>query len=695
MSADIRSERGVDDAEATSKSSVDPFGPSTNAILASARKQPGPERPEDVRRRQWVILSFWVIVVFLGLPVWRWTTSIYRAKLPLQEMMEWADGKACRMEFPLQIYIEAPSLQGQEAQHLVRLTQHALDDLNEFSQHHLRLQLSRARQATGVNGVLPRDQEHALRNGAADVQHGGAHSGDAALVVRLHPREARSTPKATLEAHSPIMDVNYSPNQVPSPSSTSSPLASYLASQLRDVFAEERAMIAHVLSRTSTRAGSSLSSGNGVGGQASHNGQTDPLNTKNGRDSAGSLTHNNNNNGGGGGSPLGADEMARQITRTAKHAPTYHLTFSLFTPDASPSSWEIESALREHLQPLLYAISTMVSNFTIDTQVQMYAKFSHSIPAPEYDEQQRRWTLRKDHLSGFINAAEWPLSPSIGGAPTLNFVVYVPSRDVTPLVIKENGGNSWLVPQWGGLVILNRQVNSSHAEASSPPESTLSSHVTEQDLHPALITFSHQLLSLLGAPLSPPSLPLRLMTLTRLRCATLLLSASSTLGALARLTEALRSISIPSSVATHVEQSIEHLAAACALLAQTDDTHHHHSHSTSHGRETSTPPSLSTTTTATTIATNSTDPLSSFPKPLPIIRALSHAREAERHAERAFFDKSMVGQVYFPDEHKVAVYLPLLGPIGVPLVVAAVKEISRLIRERRRSREEKRADSRR
>jgi phosphatidylinositol glycan class S len=39
----------------------------------------------------------------------------------------------------------------------------------------------------------------------------------------------------------------------------------------------------------------------------------------------------------------------------------------------------------------------------------------------------------------------------------------------------------------------------------------------------------------------------------------------------------------------------------------------------------------------------------------------------------------MVGQVYFPDEHKVAVYLPLLGPIGVPLVVGLMKEVKRLV----------------
>ena len=38
----------------------------------------------------------------------------------------------------------------------------------------------------------------------------------------------------------------------------------------------------------------------------------------------------------------------------------------------------------------------------------------------------------------------------------------------------------------------------------------------------------------------------------------------------------------------------------------------------------------------------------------------------------------MVGQVYFPDEHKVAVYLPLLGPVGVPLFMGAAREIMRV-----------------
>jgi phosphatidylinositol glycan class S len=61
----------------------------------STRKQPPPEQPSDIRRRSFVILSFWLIVLCLGLPIWWQTTKIYRANLPLETMLDWADGKVC------------------------------------------------------------------------------------------------------------------------------------------------------------------------------------------------------------------------------------------------------------------------------------------------------------------------------------------------------------------------------------------------------------------------------------------------------------------------------------------------------------------------------------------------------------------------------------------------------------------------
>jgi phosphatidylinositol glycan class S len=44
-------------------------------------------------------------------------------------------------------------------------------------------------------------------------------------------------------------------------------------------------------------------------------------------------------------------------------------------------------------------------------------------------------------------------------------------------------------------------------------------------------------------------------------------------------------------------------------------------------------------------------------------------------ASRAFFNPDMVGLLYFPAEHKYAVYTPLFAPIAVPLVVSVLREL--------------------
>lgn len=82
-----------DDTEQKTTESEEPNKSANKpAIATTAKKQPPPEKPEAVWLRTKVILSFWAVVVFLGLPVWWQTTSIYRARLPIQEMLEWSEG---------------------------------------------------------------------------------------------------------------------------------------------------------------------------------------------------------------------------------------------------------------------------------------------------------------------------------------------------------------------------------------------------------------------------------------------------------------------------------------------------------------------------------------------------------------------------------------------------------------------------
>ena len=433
---------------------------------------------------------------------------------------------------------------------------------------------------------------------------------EAALTVRLLSHENTANFRAELQVHSTVLDVYYGPGQVPSISSSSSTLANFIAIKLQDLFAEEQATIAYILSSSNLPTSNHHSPT--VLGQSIHTSQISSSSPREHRSGSSRASATDL-----------AARLASRMTRSLKYAPTYHITISLFTPTASPSGWDIDSALADSLAPLLESLSC-ISNFTVDTQAQLYATFSPSVHNPEYNSDLGIWTLREEDLSGFINAAEWPLSPSIGAGPTLNFVIYVPDPGNVPLVVKGSQASSWLIPQWGGVFILNSARGASNASIKL-------TELSKEEIQPALLTFSHQLLSFLGAPQSPPSLPLQLQTLTRLRAASLLFSASSTMGSLARLTVALPSIAIPETVSTAVDTTLAQLRRTCDALKD--------------GR---------------------------------FNDALSHARVAEAEAENGFFEKSMVGQVYFPDEHKVAVYLPLLGPVGVPLVMSALKELKRL-----------------
>ncbi|KAL5119503.1 GPI transamidase component [Pleosporales sp. CAS-2024a] len=539
------------------------ISPVRSLTAAPSPKTPPPEPSHDIWLRRLAILSFWVVAVFFGLPIWLRTTAIYRAELPLQDMTDWAEGRVCQPVFPLRIAIEAP-MQTPDAQQFIHTTQQTLDSLNEFPAHQLRLLLADAPALANASQQVVRDGT-SIQDDADDI----------VLRVRLIPVETGTTPRAILQPYSPMLDVYYSADQMSGGSAPGSPLAAFVAHELKSVFAEEQARLAYSVS---TAPGTDTS-------------KLPPL------------THEQ------------FGELQRLSTRVVKYAPTYHLTFSLFTPSYLPSAWDIEAALRAYLHPLLASFST-ISNFTVDTQVQLYAAFSPSIGHPEFDDNLKAWTLRKEDLSGFVNAAEWPLSPSIGEGPTINFVLYVPDPAHSPLLIRENLGNSWLVPQWGGVHILN------------PGEGSTPESLTTDALAPAMRTFSDQLVLLLGLPHAPASLPLRISTLERVRAASLIASTSSTLGALAQVYQKLPSIPVPDTVAQSAGVAIAQLQQACHQLQQ--------------GR---------------------------------FQGALTNARIAQFEAEKAFFERSMVGQVYFPDEHKVAVYLPLLGPVGVPLIMAALKEL--------------------
>ncbi|KLU83769.1 hypothetical protein MAPG_02820 [Magnaporthiopsis poae ATCC 64411] len=375
-------------AEVTATAPIKQGDAATNATSPNTRKEPPPEKPADARRRTYVVLSFWALILSFGLPIWWHTTSIHRANLPLSDMLDWAEGRVCRPVFPLAVALETGSLPDNEAQALLQQTQQTLDGLSGSSGHQLRLELASPSKAEDDR---------------------------IALTVRLAPGE---TTASSLHPEQPVLDVSYPPDVTSSPAS----LSTFVAERLRSTFAEERVIISNLISEAAVLPNEQ---------QRQQHQEEQRLQD-----------------------PEVAAAVAKRSARSVRYSPTYHLTFSLFTAGSAPSGWDIDAAIEQYMRPVLDVLGP-IHNFTIDTQIQLYA-------APGVQSE----LLSKEDLSSFINAAEWPLSPSIGGAPTIHFIIYVGNQTIAldgassssesgaETAAQKATSQSWLIPQWGTVYLL-------------------------------------------------------------------------------------------------------------------------------------------------------------------------------------------------------------------------------------------------
>lgn len=62
---------------------------------------------------------------------------------------------------------------------------------------------------------------------------------------------------------------------------------------------------------------------------------------------------------------------------------------------------------------------------------------------------------------------------------------------------------------------------------------------------------------------------------------------------------------------------------------------------------------------------------------------LAKAREAVDHADTAYYDHTMIRQLYFPQEQLFGVYAPLLAPLFLPFIMGLVRETKRLKAKKR------------
>ncbi|GMM49078.1 GPI-anchor transamidase [Starmerella bacillaris] len=220
----------------------------------------------------------------------------------------------------------------------------------------------------------------------------------------------------------------------------------------------------------------------------------------------------------------------------------------------------------------------------------------------------RRTILHLSQLSNFINFAEWSLSSSVT-YPILNFVLYVPE---SPMILDNTPSNSFMISRWGGIKL------------GKPMKTTF----YKEDLREYMNLFGKQLLILLGMrepdiTHGKPPMAVRMKQLAYFRTIDGIKTTIRSLHALLLLTSDFKNIPIPAEVKEYTDISMDRLDMALLSLEVAD-----------------------------------------------IKSAVSNTSIAFDYAERAFFDKRMIAQAYLPDEHKMAVYIPLMAPLFIVVISA-------------------------
>lgn len=305
----------------------------------------------------------------------------------------------------------------------------------------------------------------------------------------------------------------------------------------------------------------------------------------------------------------------------------YNIVFSLFVEDGKSIEWEIAKSV-ELFNGIFEKINHF-ANFTVSTQIQYYSKLSSEI---EYDETSKAYIIDKSDLSTFINFGDWNLVTH-DMSPTINFLVYFPESnyETIPMKIRNSLTNSFLIPQWGGVYIFNKQLP------------LLNGHkwtISETELYPVMEVFSSQLFQLLGVPNYTKSTLIRIDKLSRLTIVQNIKQSLRNLLSLIKLAKSLNEITIPDSTKNYVHQTLKSIRESIKYTSK-------QSYSFS----------------------------------------MEQSSRALEYSDKAFFEKQMVQQAYFPSEHKMAVFLPLLGPVGSIVGFGTLKLVQEYLKGRKQKRE--------
>ncbi|CAL1679278.1 unnamed protein product [Lasius platythorax] len=345
-------------------------------------------------------------------------------------------------------------------------------------------------------------------------------------------------------------------------------------------------------------------------------------------------------------------------------SPAYDVLITLVNPDPEKLKivWNLRTMTEEYIQPFLDELS-ILSNFSVKSQwLYLLPLDVNPRRVPDSSPSRRHFALRESVLPQLVTPLEKKLASQVSLHPCINLVVYTVPCSNAPLHIYTRSGHksrtdsnveAFLSPRWGGVVLIN------------PPSETCDDAredeaVTIVPEETAVVgTFLAQLRLLLGIPETKPidgvtTVPLvglksrdwEIDSLLRFRTVEQLTSAKLTLQSLSRLLKEISNIVITDVVGNRIKTALELVHESAEYLRRGD-----------------------------------------------LERSFVLSKEAFVTAEAAFSDPTLLALLYFPEDQKYAVYIPLFLPAMIP-VLLSLKNIRRYYFPEKSSKIEKRTGRR-
>jgi GPI-anchor transamidase subunit S len=337
-------------------------------------------------------------------------------------------------------------------------------------------------------------------------------------------------------------------------------------------------------------------------------------------------------------------------------SPEYEVLVSVLNPrpDLQTLHWNVKKAIETYLQPFLVEFKDL-SIFTLKSQwkYQLELKYE-SKQIQDETKVGRHFAMEKESLPQIVTSIERKLGTDVANKPCIHLVIYAPPCKMAPVYVYQGmkfkldvylilcslnylGGkrvsnftfDSFISAKWGGILLANP--SDAVCSAASNHDSIQEIYLNSHEIMDFVLYELRKILELeIEVPLNYAAVESLVQIAPRLwerdmflrnGAIHLIASASSTLQSLIKLLDDIKNIVIGDHVGAEIRKAYENVVQAKEFLAANE-----------------------------------------------IQESVKHALLAYIAAEKAFNDPSLLELLYFPEEQKYAVYIPLFLPIFIPVI---------------------------